>query len=468
MAYVPGFTNDVFISYSHGDNVSPFPDQRGWITFFGDWLTGSLPQLLGAPVKVWRDKKLCGDQPLDQTLRNQVESSAVFLAVVFPLYLNSAYCAAERECFLDKAGDTLYVGSRMRGIRVVKTPHEDRLHREIFNEQAGFEFFKETEHGSEDFAVESQLFQDSFRKVCQRIKGLLQQMRRNRVAVYVAECPSGLEGAENGIREERKRLQDDRKKVVTELTDHGYRVLPEIRIDQSMLNTVGRTWLEEAQVSVHLLGTEGDPLAIAQARLAMGQKKTLVTWTTKHQLYHEETDYGEFLRELMRYQDPYSRSQFLEGQSLEKLKTEILELLKPRSAEPTPRAADGRRVYVLCDGHEDADFKRAYQIGRLIEENDRFHVDLPQTGPLDPGEIRSDHKRKLRACDGLLLYWGQASETWFETTKVDLARRPLTSGAVALGDPGRGLVTVPKTPVIPLYGDFSYQTLDPFLQPLRQ
>ncbi len=471
MAYVPGFENDVFISYSHGDNVSPFPDRRGWVTSFSDGLSYNLLKFLGVPVKVWRDPKLGGDQPLDATLRAQVERSAIFLCVVSPSYLNSAYCTAERNCFRDKAkaDGELKVGSRMRGIRAVMLPHEDELHRQIFEEQAGFEFFRETEDGFEEYGVESQLFQDGLRKLSQRIKGSLRDMRRSREAVYVAECPWGLEAAENGIRQERKRLQDDRGKVVTELSVKGYRVLPEVRIDQSMLDTVGREWLDEAKVSIHLLGATPDPLAIEQARLAMELNKPLITWTAKSRLHLDETEYGEMLRELMRYEDPDSRSQFLEGQSVEELKEEILQLLRPRPAKPEPPAADGPWIYIVCDRHEDADFKRAGEIAKLIEEKDGFHVDLPIKESADPGVFRADHERKLRACEGLLLYWGQGSEDWFGAIIGRLiGRQTFASKAIVLGDPSRGQVALPNTPVIPLYGDFAYQELDPFLQPLRQ
>ena len=119
MAYVPGFQNDVFISYCHDDNVSAIEDQRGWISDFGERLKVRLKQLLGAPVAVWRDeKRLGGDHAMDDEIQAQIKATAVFLTVVTPLYLNSRYCTQEREWFLRSVGDKLRVGSRMRGIRI--------------------------------------------------------------------------------------------------------------------------------------------------------------------------------------------------------------------------------------------------------------------------------------------------------------------------------------------------------------
>ncbi len=80
----------------------------------------------------------------------------------------------------------------------------------------------------------------------------------------------------------------------------------------------------------------------------------------------------------------------------------------------------------------------------------------------------ADHQKKLESCDGLLLYWGQSSDGWFHATSRDLAARRFRSGAIAVGSQERSGVKIPGTAVIPLYPDFRYEALDPFLQPLRQ
>ena len=451
-AYVPGFRNDVFISYCHDDNISISEDRRGWVSDFGDRLKVRLKQLLGHPVEVWRDeKKLGGDHALDDEIQSQIESCAVFLAVVTPLYLNSRYCTDEREWFLDKVGDKLRVGSRMRGIRVVKTPQSDRSHRGVFSEGLGFEFFRAVEDDVDEFAPASREFDDRFGKVCKSIKGLLETLRRDRVSVYVAHCPSD--------------LQSEREKLVTEFNDQGYRILPEIQIDSRNVDKVAKDGLEAARLSVHLLGAENDSLAVRQARIAMELEKPLIAWSSKPELYLQETEYGEFLRELMEYQDPLRQSQYLDRTRLERVKTEVLELLQPRPAPAVVTTCDGRRVYILCDRE---DYKIAWQIRNRIVDQDGFAVDLPETAPLDPADLRADHKRKLQSCDGLLLYWGQASTSWFETTKSDLRARRFSSGAIGVGAEEKISVASSDAPVIPLYGDFQYKALDPFLTPLRQ
>ena len=106
-------------------------------------------------------------------------------------------------------------------------------------------------------------------------------------------------------------LQSEREKLVTEFNDQGYRVLPEIQIDSKNVEKVAKDGLEAARLSVHLLGVESDSLAVRQARIAMELEKPLIAWSSKPELYIGETKYGNFLRELMEYQDPLRQSQYL-------------------------------------------------------------------------------------------------------------------------------------------------------------
>ena len=255
---------------------------------------------------------------------------------------------------------------------------------------------------------------------------------------------------------------------MAEVNDRGFRVLPEIQIDLRNVEPIARDGLGAAELSVHLFGTEHDELAVRQARIAMSLEKPLIAWTSEPELYRKETEYGRFLAELMKYRDPHRRSQYLDQTRLERVKTEVLEILRPRETAPSVPANGKRRVYILCDGHEVGDYRSAWKIKKWIEERDKFEVDLPETAPLDPGDLRADHKRKLSNCDGLLLYWGQAGKQWFETTQDDLQARHYRSGAIALGSPERAKEEVGAGHVIRLYEDFRYEALESFLRPLRQ
>ena len=66
MPYVPGFTNDIFISFSHID------DSDGWVESFEDHLRNRLLQL-DAPVTIWRDRKLSGTDIFSDEIFTQLQ-----------------------------------------------------------------------------------------------------------------------------------------------------------------------------------------------------------------------------------------------------------------------------------------------------------------------------------------------------------------------------------------------------------
>lgn len=453
MPYVPGFKNDVFISYCHDDDTSFGRDQGGWVSDFHAGLQSRLRQILGSrDVVVWRDeKRLSGESLLDDTIQAELEDTAAFLAIVTPLYLSSPYCTQEREWFLEHVGELPISGNLTRTIRVVKTPHKDEAHRRVFERSLGFEFFQRSEISFREYPVTSKEFADLMENLCQGVARVLESMRRERSPVYVSCCP--------------KPLLEERKKLVLELSDQGYRVLPEIEIDSANVESITKQGVEEAGLSVHLFGAETHDLSIRQAEIAMELRQPLVAWASEADLARREDEYGEFLRRLMSYQDPERRSHFLDRTRLERVKTEVLSLLEPHELAAPATESAIRRVYIVCDSRVPEDYRSAWKIKNLIAENDKFVVDLPETAPLDPGELRADHNRKLRDSHGLLVYWGKSSPGWFEATKDDLDRKEYLSEAVAVTNGAAS--DLAGRVVLRLDSGFRYEALDPFLQPLR-
>src|SRR5262245_66040453 len=111
MAYLPGFENDIFISYSHVD------DQDGWVGVFQKQLEMELSRLLGRMglARVWRDRRrLQGNHFFDQTIQNAIDSSALFVALTSKGYLGSEYCRKEMRWFREKNAEALGLGDRSR------------------------------------------------------------------------------------------------------------------------------------------------------------------------------------------------------------------------------------------------------------------------------------------------------------------------------------------------------------------
>ena len=121
MAYVPGFTNDIFISYSHKDDQAV--DGPGWVTDFHRHLSIEVEEALGEDVHIWRDKRITGATDFTKDLEKQIRGSAILLAVLSPGYVKSKWCDWELKGFAGsrRVGD-LWVDTKCRAIKVIKRP----------------------------------------------------------------------------------------------------------------------------------------------------------------------------------------------------------------------------------------------------------------------------------------------------------------------------------------------------------
>ena len=82
MGLVSGYTNDVFISYSHIDN-EPFGDPRGgWVDIFHEQLQNFVNVHLGRRTQVCRDTPLSGAEVFSDESDQQLRSSAMLTAAV--------------------------------------------------------------------------------------------------------------------------------------------------------------------------------------------------------------------------------------------------------------------------------------------------------------------------------------------------------------------------------------------------
>lgn len=144
MAYLPGFDNDVFISYTHKDNHGPGaqPD-AGWVTRFHLDLQQRLTECLGVHACIWRDKKLRGSDDFSAEIFTQLKGSAVFIPILSPGYLRSTWCQNELEEFQKAALQSggFEIGKVVRAVKVVKTPLAQGQHRNILSRCLGYELF---------------------------------------------------------------------------------------------------------------------------------------------------------------------------------------------------------------------------------------------------------------------------------------------------------------------------------------
>ncbi len=116
MAFTQGFEYDVFISYSHRDNLAP-----RWVSHFHEALHAALKKKLSDDhVAVWRDKELNANSLFNQKIKRMIDSSAIFLVLLSRNYLKSDYCKKELDWFYsDEKGLGLSIGDESRIFNVL-------------------------------------------------------------------------------------------------------------------------------------------------------------------------------------------------------------------------------------------------------------------------------------------------------------------------------------------------------------
>lgn len=276
MPYVPGFTNDIFISFSHVDNWD------GWVEEFQKHLRNRLLQI-GADVTVWRDSKLRGPDVFSEEIFTQLKQSALLVSIISPAGIKSRWCEDERQVFERFAAlnGGIRVDNYLRTIKVVKTPLPGDQHRELFG-VLGYEFY-EREPATDRFRE----FDDSspeFRRIvdnlAQDIKSLLDAFCRHldaafrRDTVYVATTTPDL-----------KRSRDA---IVQQLEDWGYAVIPRDPEPPSRFasfQAAVKAELAEIVFSVHLVSDQPQPVLeggqdsiTEQYEIAQSLRKDRILW----------------------------------------------------------------------------------------------------------------------------------------------------------------------------------------------
>ena len=123
-----------------------------------------------------------------------------------------------------------------------------------------------------------------------------------------------------------------------------------------------------------------------------------------------------FLQSLQAQLETESRFELLKT-PLQELKNFVFDRLKPapESRDISPVAA--MRLYLMCEKRDSAAIA---PIHAALNQRG-IQVDLPLWEG-DQTDIRQDHEATLQDCDGVLIYYGAASEAWVREKIRDLRR----------------------------------------------
>jgi hypothetical protein len=418
MAYLPGFDNDVFISYTHKDNLGPgaLPD-AGWVTRFHLDLQQRLSEFLGVDARIWRDKKLRGSDDFSAEIFAQLKGSALFIPILSPGYLRSTWCQNELEEFQKAAlqNGGFEIGKVVRAVKVVKTPLAPGQHRNILRRCLGYEFFVQQPDSSYFDALEpdGKDYEQRLSRLAQDIAHILTSIesapaaKTTKATVYLAESSSD--------------LKDERRRVLDELVAQGYRVLPKAPLPEhvSDIRHEVEAALQQSVLAIHLSGPrygkrhEGtdESIVVLQYELARRGGLQRVVWVaTKPE--ETEAPQAAFLEALRAGLD--QRVDLLEHKTVEDLKDVILARLAPRPPEPVPLAEgdDLCRIYLICDQEDnplDAPTRPALALRDFLFDLG-FEVKLPVAAKTAAKSRQKDNRRKLEE-DAVVLYWSLAPQT---------------------------------------------------------
>jgi len=454
MAFVPGLTHDIFLSYAHED--------AEWVKALQEQLTERLVLRLGTDCDIWHDEsKLGAGQKWSDQIVAAIRDSAAFLAVLSRSYQGSEWCGKELEAFLAHGQDGLEAGGFTRFLKVVKFPWRKNAHEGFYPQFQHVAFFdRDPRTGQErEFKESSAAFKNAVDKLSFHIERLFDEMLRGKARVFVARAAEGSRG--------------ERDAIVRQLREEGYALIPppEGAIPKGLDRRTLKEIVADAPVTVHVLGAEHDSDVRTQIDLAIEADKKLIFWLAKGNA-SAEGEQAQLIESIRgnRWNLPDGRWALLEGRSTGALLGDLLGLLEPKRPMSVTPDDVSSCVYLLCDPTtpEDAGFAREVQ--EQIRTQERMRVELPRV-PSDAFSPGAQHDRLLGDCDGLLVYCEKAPAKWYSRNLADLLTaehrsrvRTLRSKALLVGG---GPVALPGLTVIQRRDPFDLTQLESFLAPLR-
>jgi hypothetical protein len=237
MAYIPGCSADVFISYAHRDNLD------GWVTGLKKKLTDKLTPFLAGRAEVWFDDRLRPGVYFREEIQQKLKDTPIFVAVVSPSYLESEFSIVdELEWFQNQGGKDI--------IQLLKVPLEKG--QEVPLPDSEYEILHDPQDGH---LLDGEALEKILDKVVAAITSRLRDVWELRPKIYVAQLRN----------EEWKPCWEELKE---RLHAEGYAILPKgilpLRVPDSRI----RQCLEDGRLSVHLEGVSDDPLAQRQLEIA--------------------------------------------------------------------------------------------------------------------------------------------------------------------------------------------------------
>lgn len=279
---ITGYEHDIFISYSHLDNLKIFDAKRGWIEEFYDDLRCLLSIKMGKndAIKIWWDDgKLDGSMLFGPAIEDGIKKSGILLCLNSRGYLNSKYCKDELNLFYEKSvGEPLglIVGSRSRILNVLLYNIPFTEWPAQFGGTTGFHFHGKFDEGTEGypFEINSQDYKNELQNLAEIITKMVKEFPKKNIDPDPEEPPVG-KGFKIYFGEVAESLHKQKMKTIGELGKLCFEIVTDIPppIDSAGHEDAVKKELNAADLSVHLLDEEAGKKIAGEEMIGYPQKQ---------------------------------------------------------------------------------------------------------------------------------------------------------------------------------------------------
>jgi hypothetical protein len=424
MAFTPGFEYDIFISYTHRDNVPVVSGRPGWVDNFHESLENWLIKRRGLDrLSIWRaEGDLDGNTEFNVSIENKIKGAALFLVLHSRNYPKSAYCRKELEWFVHHNSERpggLMVGERLRILNVMlnNIPHSE-WPQELGN-TLGFPM-----HDAQDEAdlgeftlPETELFQKQLRGVVDAIELTLSDFAETSAATMQAPTTQADTGIQVFLADVPDSLQMFRERLIAEIGTHAT-VLDDIPppLEREMHAERVAETLARSSLSIHLLDAwPGRRLSDdrtttyprVQAEIALSDPTPSLLWVPENLDPGECEDdrQGQWLAELENGDRTGTHYEWVRSS-----RPAFIELVLQRIQALKIQAPPESQVpYFLIDTHQ-KDQRYAYKLADLLAERGA-DVDFNKESR-DPTESLRDFERAVQDVQNLIIMFGGVSGSW--------------------------------------------------------
>jgi hypothetical protein len=420
VAYVPGVTNDVFISYAHTDNEAPSDHER-WVSRFVGHLDRELKRRIGLAsdeeLKVYFDERSIRSNDHLEMFKENARSSAAFVAIVSPSYLARDWPQAELAAFSSAPNS-------MGRIFVIETLPPERSYPAVLASLKRAQFWTQPENSEtrQRLSPDEKQWDSKVQDVADHIKTLLRRLREAggvepavRAAMPLLDRPLPLQRSVL-LAQVTDDLSEDREQVRRFLEQYGIATLPNGTYPQGGKDFVEAIEADLAKVGffVQLLGRTAArcppdlPKGYARQQYEIAKRIAASRGDLALLLWRQpELDPAAVTNEdraLLAMPETMAMG-------LESFKAEIVRQVELANAPKRPELERDPQtdLHVFINAVEQ-DQNIADSVQQDFIRNGCTAL-LPIYGG-EAGELRADLEEKIVWCDAMALVYGEAHPRW--------------------------------------------------------